>query len=68
MQCEEKSGSFGFMFFAQSVEICIENLHFVCFFRLKGLKAALAVLPSELEVELKSSVDQLLRSPPEGMA
>lgn len=52
----------------QSVEISFENLHFVCFFRLKGLETALAVLPPEREVELKSSVDKLLQSPPEGMA
>jgi len=51
-----------------SVEISIENLHFVCFFRLKGLETALVVLPSGLKVELKSSIDQLLQSPPEGMA
>ncbi|KAK9981891.1 hypothetical protein ABG768_001414 [Culter alburnus] len=32
---------------------------------LKGLETALVVLPSGLKVELKSSIDQLLQSPPE---
>ncbi|KAF4117958.1 hypothetical protein G5714_000009 [Onychostoma macrolepis] len=35
---------------------------------LKGLENALAVLPSGVRVELKSSIDELQKSPPEGMA
>lgn len=41
---------------------------FARFHRLKGLDNALAVLPSGVGVELKSSIDELQQSPPEGMA
>lgn len=41
---------------------------FVRFYRLKGLENALAVLPSGVGVELKSSINELQESPPEGMA
>lgn len=36
--------------------------------RLKGLDNALVVLPSAVGAELKSSIDELRQSPPEGMA
>lgn len=41
---------------------------FARFHRLIGLENALAGLPSGVGVELKSSIDKLLQSPPEGTA
>jgi hypothetical protein len=41
---------------------------FARFDRLKGLEKALEVLPSGVGEELSSSIDKLLKSPPEGMA
>jgi len=67
VQCE-KPGTFGFKFVCSLEKQALKDLHFVCFFRLKGLETALAVLPSGLKAELKSSVDQLVQSQGEGMA
>jgi len=41
---------------------------FARFYRLKGLENALAVLPSGVGEELRSSIDKLRQTPPEGMA